>query len=403
MKFNGDEDMDNSVNGANFLKDEHDVTEQTSGDKDNFNQEIIFEEESSIHSKSSLYKLSEKTHPSQERSIIYPQSGLPTSLKNPLEVGDFSHLAPEYIMRFKLYNANHCGGHSLNKLQLNNVTNSYYYLPYTATLDGCYFNPGLNVLGNPMDICSYGMDKTVEFGLNSIKMKSLKSILDPDDNSVGLTTSQIMSYIGNLSKLQLVSYFDAAKVNIFQKACLFKTCGKKYILFNFNIVNYGKGLAQKILFSDLFSKNILIKKESIFLDGILVPENDISINKYNKVVIEIGNLDKGESKNLTLVAEIGNVCNKKNYATIAYVSDVFKSSLPNISKSIQLLPSLYGFEENSVQGDKIEDIPIYECLGNVGIVKSIENLVVDIEQKVSNSICIYNVNRMNNCCSCCCR
>lgn len=390
--------MDNSVNDVNFLKYEHDVIEKTHEDRDDFN----LEEENLKDSKSSQYKLLEETYPSQEKSLNYPQSGLPTSLKNPLEIGDFSHLVPEYIMRFKLYKTNRCGGHLLNRLQLDNVTDSYYYLPYTGTLDGCYFNPGLNVLGNPMDIYAYRVDKTIEFGLNSTKIKNLKPILDPNDNLVGLTTSEIMSYIGDLSKLKLVPYSDAANVNIFQKACLFKTCGKKYILFNFNMVNYGMGLAQKILFSDLFSKNISIKKESIFLDGILVPQKDISINKYNKVIIDIGNLDKGESKNLIIVAEIGNVCNRRNYATIAYVSDVFKSSLPTMSNSSQLLlPE--GFEGDPLQEDETKDLS-NKCLGDVEVVvKPKESLVVDIEQKVSNSICIYNVNCMNNCCSCCCR
>lgn len=385
--------MDNSVNDIKFLENRNDIVEEihnSDNEIKNYNEDNVEDMTSEIENlnssefsktevsqadfNSSVPESSEKLNsPQIKDSLDYPQRELITGC-NLLER---CNNMPKYIVRFKLYGTNYCCGYLPNQLRLDNVTDNYYYVPYTATLDGYYFNPGLNILGNSINICAYRRDKIIEFGLNA-KPSILEEITDLNDNLQGFLISQIMNYIDNC--LHYVPYANKANLNIFQKMCLFKACGKKYILFNFNIVNNGMGLAQNILFSDLFPKNVLIERKSIFLEGMLLGENKISINNYNKVIIELGNLNKGENKNLTIVAEIGDVCNKINYATISYISDVFKWPLQSES-----VPIVSGSEQSASQ--------------------SIESTVVDIEQKISNPCCIYNINRINNCCSyrCCCR
>lgn len=222
-----------------------------------------------------------------------------------------------------------------NNLILDNVGEKYSYIKYTASFDNEKFDPNFNSAGVTTKVFTKEQNKILEMSLDK---KNNENNVDSNysDRKNEFKLSQVMRNIGDISKLIKSNKNEKANIIIKQRAFIICRCGRWYVIFNFNLSNVGNNVAQKILFKDVFSTNLYISKENVFLDGIRIKNKDIFLKK-NKLVIDVYDIKPGNECDITIIAQICDFRRITNFGIISYVSNSYKvgnNTVTNISQKL---------------------------------------------------------------------
>lgn len=229
-----------------------------------------------------------------------------------------------YNMRIKLFGNTSSMGKIFNELLIDSTCDNYSYVNNTAHLDGKRFNPDFDLDDILTGIYSNNGCRLVELSLtrnfNGNNLNSYESKF----NSVGFKLSEIISSIGDFNRLKEYSKGLFAEISVEQSAYLVNKCCGKYVIFNFKLSNTGNGVGQNILFKNIFSNNIFLSERCVFLDGNRVNCKYIDLIN-NRLLVRLPNINKGESLNLTVVGFVRYCGLNTNFASISYVSRVFRN------------------------------------------------------------------------------
>ena len=232
-----------------------------------------------------------------------------------------------YRIRVKLFGNVNCDDCFLNRLILDNIGLNYSYVDGSSSFDNAIFNPNFNNKGIFTEVHTNYEDKLLKILLspNSSNSDNCR-IFDSncaEKCETGFRLSQIMQNIGDIEKLDKNCEGFNSNICIKQKRFILNRCGRCYVIFNFNLLNNGNNLAQKILFRDILPSNVLINSRSVFLDGEKISSNDIYLDK-NYLVVKLNDLKPKENINITVVGLLFSFMRVDNFATISYVSSCFK-------------------------------------------------------------------------------
>lgn len=232
-----------------------------------------------------------------------------------------------YNLRIKLFE--NCGNdrcecnRTINILTLDGLGEKYSYVDGTASIDNKCFDPDFKLRGVYTEICSNSDSRLLKLDVIDSKcsnddcecVKNLKQ---------GFNLSEIVKNIGDFDNLNRSCMRSMGDICINQKSYFINKCGKTYIVFKFNIRNNGNGLAQKILFSDVFPDNVFINTRCVFLNGCRICNRKICLDR-NRMIIKLPDLDAGQEFSLMIVGVLcGNSMRENNFATISYVNGCFK-------------------------------------------------------------------------------
>lgn len=235
---------------------------------------------------------------------------------------DCNHFKDYYNLRIKLYENESCSRGMSNNLILDNTTSKYSYINDTATLDCEKFNPQFNLNSLFTEICVKNHSNILNLGLTEKINKCANKCCNFNLRN-GFALSHIIQNIGDFNKLIQRDREVRGDIRLFQKACILNRCGKFYLICNFNMINEGNGVAQKIIFKDVFPSNILLCKDNVFLNGCRICEKNICLDQ-NSLVLRLGDLESGKQLNVTIVGMLCCISKKINFCTISYVKNCFK-------------------------------------------------------------------------------
>lgn len=268
-------------------------------------------------------KMSTEFIPSYEELVSFSSNDVDKFIQGNLNCNSCSN-TDYYRLRIKLFGNHNCNNGITNNLILDNVGKRYFYVSGTANFDNNGFNPDFNTNGLFTEVYSNDENRLLKLTLldsESSRCNTLNNLFI--DENYGFKLSEIMYNIENFNNLTKACDELNANICINQRAYLLNRCGIAYVLFNFNLLNNGTNLAQKILFKDIFPENILVCEKSIFLNGCRLCSKDMYFDK-NKVIIKLPDLDAGKDMNLTIVGVLCRLIRKNNFAIISYVSNCFK-------------------------------------------------------------------------------
>lgn len=269
-------------------------------------------------------KISTEFIPSYEELVSFSSNDVDKFVQGSLNCNSCGN-TDYYRLRIKLFGNHNCNNGITNNLILDNVGKRYSYVSGTANFDNNCFNPDFNTNGLFTEVYSSDENRLLKLTLLSGESCGCDSLnnLAVDEN-YGFKLSEIMYNIENFNNLTRTCDELNANICINQRAYLLNRCGRAYVLCNFNLLNNGNNLAQKILFKDILPENILVGEKSIFLNGSRLCSKDMYLNR-NKVIIKLPDLDAGKDMNLTIVGVLCRFIRKNNFATISYVSNCFKN------------------------------------------------------------------------------
>lgn len=268
-------------------------------------------------------KMSTEFIPSYEELVSFSGNDVDKFIQGSLNCNSCSN-TDSYRLRIKLFGNHNCDNDITNNLILDNVGKRYSYVNGTANFDNNCFNPDFNTNGLFTEVYSSYENRLLKLTLLSGERYGCDSLNNlPVDENYGFKLSEIMYNIENFNNLTKACDESNANICINQRAYLLNRCGRAYILCNFNLLNNGTNLAQKILFKDIFPENILVSEKSIFLNGSRLCSKDMYLNR-NRVVVKLPDLDAGKDMNLTIIGILCTLVRKNNFATISYVSNCFK-------------------------------------------------------------------------------
>ncbi len=228
-----------------------------------------------------------------------------------------------YTMRIKLFGNISFMNSVCNELLLDGTSGNYVYVDNTAYLDNKTFNPNLYLNNILTGIYASDKDRLVELSMSKTLGSSNCNHDDSKIQCTGFKLSEIMSSIGDLSTLSDFSHEFSADICVEQDVCFINKCFGRYVVFNFKLYNTGCGISQNLLFKDIFPSDIHLDKRGIFIDGNRVCDDRVDISN-NKVLIKLPNLGCKEGLNITIVGCTFLRSSGINFATISYVSKVFK-------------------------------------------------------------------------------
>lgn len=269
-------------------------------------------------------KISTEFIPSYEELVSFSSNDVDKFVQGSLNCNSCGN-TDYYRLRIKLFGNHNCNNGITNNLILDNVGKRYSYVSGTANFDNNCFNPDFNTNGLFTEVYSSDENRLLKLTLLSGESCGCDSLNNlAVDGNYGFKLSEIMYNIENFNNLTRTCDELNANICINQRAYLLNRCGRAYVLCNFNLLNNGNNLAQKILFKDIFPENILVGEKSIFLNGSKLCSKDMYLNR-NKVIIKLPDLDAGKDMNLTIVGVLCRFIRKNNFATISYVSNCFKN------------------------------------------------------------------------------
>lgn len=270
--------------------------------------------------------------PSYEELISFSIKDFEKLPQSSLNCNDFKE---RYNLRIKLFGGSNFFNEMVNSLVLDNTTSKYSYIYNTGILNSELFNPQFNINSLFTEICVNNSSKILSLDL----IENLNSRVNESyylNSKNGFTLSNIIENIGDFNKLIQRDKSFNGDILLNQKAYVLNRCGKCYLICNFNLSNKGNGIAQKIIFKNVFPSNVIIHPENVFVNGIRICEKNILLNG-NSLLLKLGDLDCGKELNVTMVCGLCCFSNKINFCTIYYVNNCFKDRnkmFLNISQKI---------------------------------------------------------------------